>query len=445
MTTFSLRTARTDALGESARESMAGGWVALCLTGFFMGFHMMWNDWFHVGWFVGTAIPALVLTNWSRQWPLIKGNSVMRWSAVFLLWMTGRSLMTAPYLVSATPLEVGNWLFGAVTLAGFALLIGLAAENPLVLPRAGLYTGFAAALTAILSVLLFAFILPGHGWGGRLQNWFIYGGLHPVGTGLRYGFAALWLACLHGKLRSRTERLWVLLALTMLLTAVFLTLSRGALLALTVGHATLLLAGGWQRTRTVCSLFLGVMLMMQLGAPLFKKAMETSTIFSPANAHVSQGPVLERNPAKEFWQRWDNGRFMLYSAAWQTLDDRSSKLIGIGEWGTDERWRSRVSWEPAHLHSAFLATFVHGGAIGLLLLLTLLFKGFRCAGALAQRGDPTWLALLAYGCTGLMFDGQTLSSLTSVPRVEPLLVWLPLIASVAVFQSRSHVSEPRHE
>jgi hypothetical protein len=434
MSTVTLRNCRTDTEMDNRRESLVNSWVAVSLIGFLMGFHMMWNDWYHVGWFVVTGLIALVSLKWTIQWPLLTQNKVIQWGAIFLGWMTVRSLFSAPYLNSATPWEVGNWLLGAVSLAALVVLLWAATENPLTLQKAGLYAGLAAAFTAVISFTLFYFILPGHEIGERLQNWFIYGGLHPVGTGLRYGFAAMWLACLYGQMQVRKERLLIILSLIILYAAVFLTLSRGALLALAVGHAALFLGGGWLRSRLVCGLFLAVMVTMQLCAPLVKASMEKSHASSSDSPALMQGPVLDKNPAKEFWQRRDNGRFMLYKAAWQTLDDRSSKIIGIGQWGTDARWRSHVSWAPEHLHSIFLATFIHGGTIGLFLLLALILKGFQSAKDVAFLGDPTWLALLAYGCAGLIFDGQTLCSLTSVPRIEPLLIWLPIVASSAIRQ-----------
>ena len=434
MSTYTLRNCHTDTKMDNKRESLANSWVAVSLIGFMMGFHMMWNDWYHVGWFLVTGLIALAYLNWITQWPLLVQNKVIQWGAAFLGWMTVRSLFSSPYLNSAPPLEVGNWLLGAVSLAAFIVLVWSATENPLILHKAGMYAGLAAAFTALISFGLFYFILPGHDIGGRLQNWFIYGGLHPVGTGLRYGFAAMWLACLYGQTQVRRERLLIFLSLVVLYAAVFLTLSRGALLALAVGHAVLFLSSGWLRSRLVCGLFLVVMVTMQLCAPIVKAAMEKYHASSSDSPALMQGPVLDKNPAKEFWQRRDNGRFMLYKAAWQTLDDPSSKILGIGQWGTDERWRSHVSWTPEHLHSIFLATFIHGGVIGFLLLMTLMLKGFQSAKDVAYHGDPTWLALLVYGCAGLMFDGQTLCSLTSVPRIEPLLIWLPIVASSAIRQ-----------
>jgi hypothetical protein len=85
----------------------------------------------------------------------------------------------------------------------------------------------------------------------------------------------------------------------------------------------------------------------------------------------------------------------------------------------------------SHLHSAFFATFVHGGIIGIGLLLALLGIGVRRACRIARHGDATWIALLAFGCGGLLFDGESLTSLATAPRFEGLLFWLPLTVALA--------------
>ena len=84
-----------------------------------------------------------------------------------------------------------------------------------------------------------------------------------------------------------------------------------------------------------------------------------------------------------------------------------------------------------HLHSAFFATFVHGGIIGIGLLIPLVSVGFGRAWSLAVKGDATWYILLAFGCAGLLFDGESLASLTTAPRFEGLLFWTPLIVALS--------------
>jgi hypothetical protein len=97
----------------------------------------------------------------------------------------------------------------------------------------------------------------------------------------------------------------------------------------------------------------------------------------------------------------------------------------------------------SHLHSAFLATFVHGGIIGAALLLLVLGHGIKRACRLAVQGDATWIALLAFGCGGLLFDGESLASLATAPRFEGLLFWLPLTVALARGSVLSRSAENR--
>ena len=48
-----------------------------------------------------------------------------------------------------------------------------------------------------------------------------------------------------------------------------------------------------------------------------------------------------------------------------------------------------------------------------------------------ERGEVIWISLLAFGCAGLLFDGESLASLTTAPRFEGLLFWLPLTVALA--------------
>jgi hypothetical protein len=58
--------------------------------------------------------------------------------------------------------------------------------------------------------------------------------------------------------------------------------------------------------------------------------------------------------------------------------------------------------------------------------------GLRRAGQLAKQGHDVWLALLIYGCAGLLFDGQTLTTLNSLPQMETLLFAFPLVAAASI-------------
>jgi hypothetical protein len=146
---------------------------------------------------------------------------------------------------------------------------------------------------------------------------------------------------------------------------------------------------------------------------------------------VIEAPALTHHLHKAV-ERGDSGRFDIYRAGWNTIDNL---WIGTGQWGVRDVWQCELQPDPCsmmtHLHSAFFATFVHGGIIGAVLLLALLVQSLRCARNIAQQGDAAWLALLAFGCGGLLFDGESLTSLATAPRFEGLLFWLPVVGGPA--------------
>ena len=77
-----------------------------------------------------------------------------------------------------------------------------------------------------------------------------------------------------------------------------------------------------------------------------------------------------------------------------------------------------------------------------MLVLTVIGIGFNRARILAKEGDPVWFALISFGCSGLIFDGQTICSLTSNPKFETLILWFPLAAASAIYYHRKQ-SEPK--
>jgi O-antigen ligase len=154
-------------------------------------------------------------------------------------------------------------------------------------------------------------------------------------------------------------------------------------------------------------------------------------VWRAESAVVIESPALTHHLQKAV-ERGDNGRFDIYRAGWNALDN---PWLGTGQWGVRDVWQCELQPDPCsmmtHLHSAFFATFVHGGIIGAVLLLALLLQALRSARDLAQKGDATWIALLAFGSGGLLFDGESLTSLATAPRFEGLLFWLPVVVVLA--------------
>ena len=428
----------------TGRERSLALMARVVLACFLSGYFLVYNDALHLGGLAIALVYLLPRAPW-RSLGAELGADRLLWSvAHFLCWMTLRSFLTGLPTTFEGRREMCGWLFGVLMLGAFGVLVWIAAARPGNMRLPALVVGFSAAFAGALSIIVFYGILPTHMVGERLQNWFVYGGLNAVSTGLTLGFAGLWLATRWETLPVRLKRP-VLAAMIVIHTAVLFTRCRGALAALAVGYLALLVCRGWRRTRFVLFVIVGVTVLFQTSAPVVSWLAEQKWQWTHPVAVIDQNVVgfaeTYSNPAQELVVRKDSGRFTIYRAAWQSLQGVQWHMFGLGEWGTDSLWRSRLPSSPEHMHSALLATYVHGGWVGCGLLLMVLFLGFQRAASLAKRvGDDQWLILLIYGCASVTFDGQTFTSLASVPQFESLLVWLPLFACASAWSHMKRVA-----
>lgn len=399
----------------------------IAVTGYLAGFSVLPNEWFHLGWLLLVGSVTFVWKENSVQrlrQPVHLGACLI---AAFLLWMTLRSCFSEAFLQGHASGEVMRGMLGSLLLALFCALTWQMARDRETLRTTGWITGVLAGCAALISLMLTYFVLLGHMAGERLVNLLVHGGLNPICTGLIFGFSAVWLAALvEGKVLPMPHRLaWALIALLHL--AAFFSGSRGVMLALTCGHAALLRALGWRRGSAALGVFLITGMLYFTSAPLLARI----AVWRAESAVVIEAPALTHHIHKAV-ERGDNGRFDIYRAGWNAIDNL---WLGTGQWGVRDVWQCELQPDPCsmmtHLHSAFFATFVHGGIIGAALLLALLLQAWRCARNLARQGDATWPALLAFGCGGLLFDGESLTSLATAPRFEGLLFWLPVLVVLA--------------
>ncbi len=406
------------------------GTVALqiAVTGFIAGHAGLPNEWLHLGWLLVAGFFTIACSDWRpnlTRWPVDPGAVL---TATFLLWMTARSCFSEAFLHGDASAEITRGILGAVLLVLFCALVWQQAQKHDSWQVTGWVTGMTGALAALISIVLSYFVLPGYHAGERLTNLLVHGGLNPVCTGLTFGFAAVWLAALMENKNTPLPRRLLWAAVATLNLAAFLSASRGAMLALFCGHAALLIARGWRRGAVAASVFVLTATLYFTSAPLLAKLdqwrVETAELAAhqPGITHHLQQAV----------ERGDNGRIDIYRAGWNAIDNF---WLGTGQWGVREVWQCELQASDdtlmSHLHSAFFATFVHGGVIGAVLLLGLLMCAVRRAWRISVRGDATWIALLAFGCGGLLFDGESLASLTTAPRFEGLLFWLPLTVALA--------------
>lgn len=249
--------------------------------------------------------------------------------------------------------------------------------------------------------------------GWRFQNLLVYAeGLNPVLTGLSYGFAGIIALNLAGQARSRWRFCGWWLAALLLTTVTLFTQSRCALLGLIVGTGILFATSAGLRRWGMVS-------------PLLLSAL----------CYALVAPVVEQGiaPLQQFVLRGDSGRFAIYSAVWCRMQDACSFVLGHGLFARETLPEDEAGSMAFHAHSMYVATFYHGGVFGLLLLFAILFTGLRRAWlCLHHRQEPVWLALLAFGMVGLMFDGSMPLRLVTITRIEPLLVLFPLATSSAL-------------
>lgn len=409
-------------------------WAAqIAVAGFVAGHSFLPNHWLHLGWLFIAGAWALAWTDWPallRQWQADAGvHSIV----CFLSWMLIRSSVQIPFMAERASDEVISGIFGMLLLVMFCMLVWQQAKSDEFFHAMGWFMGLTSALAALISIVLSYFVLPGHQAGERLMNLLVHGGLNQVCTGLIFGFAALWLAALmEAKPIPLPRRLgWAVVGL--LHFAAFLSGSRGAMLAMVCGHLVLLLTRGWRRGGAAACVFLTATVLYFTSAPLFAHIQRWRV--EPA---VTQAITP---PFQKIVERADNNRLDIYRAGWHAMDH---VWLGTGQWGVRGLWQCELQSKTSimmmsHLHSAFFATFVHGGIIGAALLLGVLGRGIRCAHRLAMAGDATWISLLAFGCGGLLFDGESLASLATAPRFEGLLFWLPLTVALA----RGSATAPR--
>ncbi len=426
ITTSASRSGIGRARGWSAdRDSLFSQSRTACVAWFAGGHFMLPNEFIHLGGLLFLAVLASLLQRFERS--QVREMDTAFWMVVaFLTWMTMRSLIWPPLDFALIKHEVIRGLLGLVLLAALALMVWCVAHSEAQRNRVGWIACGCAVVAAFTSVAgVRAPLLMELGSDVRLSNPLVHGGLNAVCTGLTFGFAAVWLSGLQQCTLSVALRRWLGLAVFLLNVCVFATGSRAAILALCVGHATHLIAAGIPKARAgLIQLAAAAMLVLAVlpGLERWFYTVETS----PAPHVVVQ--LIERG---------DSGRWEIYQAGWSVL---TNFVAGTGQWGARDRWicglQNHCGELMGHLHSAWFATLIHGGVIGLLLLAGVLALAFKRALRMSFAGEHLWLSLMAYGCTGLLFDGESLTSLATGPRFEGLLFWLPAMMALSAGRER---------
>ncbi|MEZ5305324.1 MAG: hypothetical protein R3F11_32480 [Verrucomicrobiales bacterium] len=455
------------------------------------GFYLVWGGWW-LGWFLFLAV-ALPLV-FAFRCDALRAARIDRflWAAgLFVLYMLGSSFFTG-YSEGYTAGDVGYSLVDLALMAAFVFGLWRVVDEGQA-SRMLRWMVASAAVAALVSIPIFYGLIQGDLFLGRLRNVFVYGGQHPVPTGITFGFAALGGSALYRCGLAPADRRWLLAALAVLFFAVFLTQSRGGLLALSVGFAGLALAKRRRDALPPILLFLAIGVAFQWGMPRLRDVLSEPEpppgpaalanpapmpppgegVAPPPNIAPPAQPVpekapppepaagadakppdppksviadsepvdrrkeLPKNPLGDFMQRKDGGRFLLWRILSKRLDSPADHVFGLGAWARDVPLEHELYWTPGHPHGAFFSTYLHGGAVGCVLLAGMIGIGAWRAAWLAFRGgDPRWLPLVAFGCAAFIADGDRFDQFNTTPRMEQLCFWLPLVCASATYTLR---------
>jgi O-Antigen ligase len=397
------------------------------VAGFLAGYWLMWNVELQLLWLVIMVLPGLS-AGWQSARAEGAGRDCVLWCmALLVAWTLAVGLVR--HFPRAEWHYRWEYLAGAVALPPVLAAVWLVCRrgDAAALLRACAWSGAAAAVAGL--VWWYA-VLAVESPGARLRNPLVYGGLHPVATGLFGAFAACVAAHAAAADDSRKRRgLWLTVFFITLL-AVFFTISRGAILAVACGLLLLPVAAGWRRTWPVLAAAVAAWVCFQCFAE-YLAPRPPASLAGQGGAQVMM-ETINADPTREFMARGDNGRYRFYEIAGALMDSWDKHLTGAGLWGPDDELERRTRGSADHFHSLPVATWVHSGIPGCLLLAVALAAGAHAAWRLRQGAGGAWLVLLGCGCGGLIFDGQSACSLVTHPRFEPLLFWVPLVAASAL-------------
>jgi O-antigen ligase len=414
-------------------------------AGFLAGYYVMNSVELQLQWLLVTCLPAVIACFVRRRGGGPARDPVMRLAAALLVWNIGVSLVRNRSAFE--DFYTFEFLAGSVLLPVFLACVWLVCRGEK--GQRGLRITLVAAggVAAVVSLLYWRLVQVADDPGTRLRNLLVHGGQHPVGTAMCLAFSLVAGATLYGSLRSRRARCGMLALIAVITLAVMLTLSRGALLALScVPAAFLASAAAAVLTKrpgapfTAALRHAGLPMLTVIAVALgfqFLGARLTPPPAVPADVAPGTRVVhlekINQVPLREMIARKDNGRRLFYQMGLGMMDTWDKHLLGAGMWAPEITLERAIGID--HFHSIYVATYVHGGIVGSALLLALLALGIHRALALAQAGQPHWLALLAFGLGALIFDGQSLCSLVTHPRFENLILWFPLIGAAAQWRT----------
>jgi len=409
--------------------------------GFLSGYYMMPNQWMHLGWMGLMLASCFLVCGWQEMTEGLRNDVWLRAVTTWLFVLLVRSSVLDSPGMGIRDLWWG-WFHAGLLLLVLGMLWQTALHQT-VIKKLSLPLALMALLAAVVSILVFYVLDDEAMVGVRLRNWFVFGGWNSVCTAMTFGFAAVWAidAWNTSEKTARLNRLFWLLVSVALVFATLMTMSRGAVMALTAAAVSLAFSQSWQRVLRPLGLLIGCFLLFQFLAPLIscvgvqgisdRLAIPTSEV----TAEVVADQIISADPLARFIERGDTGRSIIYVAGLSSMTSWQDWLWGKGLWSADDFWSCSLHWYPEHLHSVFMDAFVRGGLLGFLGLLFILGWGMLRALRVARRGEPLWLMLICFGTAGVAFDGASAFTTLSVSRFEMLLFWVPLAMASARYSA----------
>ena len=379
---------------------------------FLVGYHVFQNVWLHLLWFGATvALPYFTWRGLPKPPPRFH-IAVMAFCGLMLVlsYRPGASPSSFGWL--GVPLALGDTLLFLIFIDA-AYQLGHRRER--FRERTLYLIVLVAVVTAAISLVVFYALPKTHFPANRLENVIVHFGLAPVLTGLLFASAGLTAALLACRETIAKRRRQLLLFEAILVFAALCTQTRGAILAFIAGLAVLIIFQFHRKLLAPLAVIAIVCATYQWALPSLSQAVPT------------EAPPPE-NPAKSMVARKDAGRLKLYEIILKRMEPPMDYVLGRGRWAPDTAGPPEQHWHAHHPHSVYLATFYRGGGLGLLALGTVMVIGLVPGWREARAGRPAWLILAAFGTAAFLVDGDDLTTLASMPRLEPLLFWFPLAA-----------------
>ena len=382
---------------------------------FLAGYHAFQNIWLHLLWFGATvAVPYFTWRGLPLKVPRFH-IAVTAFCGLMLLLSYRPGAAPSSFGWLGLPLALGDTLLFLIFIDA-AYQLGHRRER--FRERTLFIIVLVAAVTAVISLVVFYALPKTHFPASRLENVIVHFGLAPVLTGLLFASAGLTAAILACQETIAKRRNQLLLFEAILIFSALCSQTRGAILAFIVGLIVLIISHFHRKLLAPLAVIVFVSAIYQWGLPAISRAMTTT-----------EAPALG-NPAKSLIVRKDAGRLELYQIILNRMQPPIDYVLGRGRWAPDTAGPPEQPWHAHHPHSAYLATFYRGGGLGLIALGTVMLIGLAPCWREARAGRPVWLILTAFGMAAFLVDGDDLTTLASMPRLEPFLFWFPLAAGV---------------